>query len=208
MSEFALFLNDFFASFDGAMFELCAAIHQSAGAVFDPFFKFITVFGDHGFFFIFLSVALTLIPKTRRVGLAMLLAIAVGALITNLCLKELVARERPYVTLDWVREIWISVGHGGESDLSFPSGHTTVAFASCTAFFLVCNKKYSWVALIFATLIGFSRIYLAVHYTTDVLGGVLVGTFAALAVFIPARYLSDLADKGQKMLVARLKKRN
>ena len=71
-----------------------------------------------------------------------------------------------------------------ESDKSFPSGHTTAAFELGIAMFLVLNKKYSWIFPICSALVGLSRIYLMVHYVTDVLGGVLVGTFAGIMGYV------------------------
>ena len=71
-----------------------------------------------------------------------------------------------------------------ESDKSFPSGHTTAAFELGIAAFLVLNKKYSWVFPVMSVLVGLSRIYLMVHYVTDVLGGVVVGTFAGIMGFV------------------------
>ena len=71
-----------------------------------------------------------------------------------------------------------------ESDKSFPSGHTTAAFEIGVAMFLVLKKKFSWIFPVISVLVGLSRIYLMVHYVTDVLGGVLVGTFAGIMGFV------------------------
>ena len=195
MTPFAEFLNTFFASFDTGVFVFFYSLHQGAGAFLDPFFKAITVFGDHGLFFIFAGLALAFIPKTRRVGITVLMALAVGALITNVWLKEAVARTRPYEMLDIAKRLWEGVGNGPESDLSFPSGHATASFAACVSVFLTCKKKYSWTALVFAFLIALSRIYIGVHYCTDVIAGVLVGTIAGVIAFYGARKLIDVISK-------------
>ena len=72
--------------------------------------------------------------------------------------------------------------------MSFPSGHTTAAFSTMTALFLMGNKKYSWTAFIFAFLMGLARIYLVVHYPSDVLGGIIVGVVAGcLGALIAAK---------------------
>ena len=103
----------------------------------------------------------------------------VGALFTNVTIKPLVARVRPYEH-ETYRAFWEFVGASVESERSFPSGHTTTAFAAMGAIFLVWRKKYSWPALVFAALVGMTRLYLVVHYPTDVLGGIVVGAASAL----------------------------
>lgn len=189
---FVEFLNSFFAPFDEALFTFCQALHNGAGVFLDPLFKFITIFGDKGIFFIVFGVLLTAFPKTRRFGVAVLFALLIGSLITNVALKNLVARPRPYIMNDIARALWTSVGQGPESDLSFPSGHTTAAFAFATAIFLTGNKKYSWTVYFAAFAIAFSRIYLAVHYPTDVIAGLIVGVAAGFAAYYPAKYVSSL----------------
>lgn len=186
---FVEFLNTFFAPFDEALFSFCHALHNAAGTLLDPFFKFVTLFGYKGIFFIALGILLTLIPKTRRFGLTALIALIIGALFTNVILKNLVARPRPYIMNDIARSLWDAVGRATESDLSFPSGHTTAAFAFSSAVFLCGNKKYSWTVLVFAFTIAFSRIYLAVHYPTDVIAGLIIGVTAACAAYFLAKHL-------------------
>ncbi len=198
MSIFAEFLNTFFAPFDGAVFEFFYSLHSTCGAVLDPFFKTVTRLGDHGLFFIFLGLVLAVIPRTRKVGFTVLAALALGAIVTNVCLKDLVGRARPYdidYGLELARELWLSVNNGPESDLSFPSGHATASFAACVAIFLTVNKRYSWGALVLATLIGISRMYIGVHYATDVIAGTVIGTCAAIAGYFIVKKLWALVVK-------------
>ena len=90
-----------------------------------------------------------------------------------------IARPRPYADESSIfYQLWLLVGQNVESDKSFPSGHTTAAFSTMTALFLMGNKKYSWTAFIFAFLMGLARIYLVVHFPSDVLGGIIVGVIA------------------------------
>ena len=96
------------------------------------------------------------------------------------------------------------MGAHAESDKSFPSGHTTAAFSAMTAVFLVGNKRISWLAFLFGILMGISRIYLGVHYPSDVLGGILVGLIAgSVAVFIisrlPVKFYEKELFKGRKV---------
>ncbi len=180
-SAAALWINSFFAAFDEG---LTAAVHElfyPMQGFFTPFFDFISLLGKGGIFLIFLSIALILFRKTRRMGTAMLIAVTVGALFTNCCLKILIARPRPYVDENgFFYRLWVLVGQNTESDKSFPSGHTTAAFATMTALFLTGNKRYSWTAFIFAFLMGIARIYLVVHYPSDVLAGMIVGIIAGV----------------------------
>ena len=196
MTVFAEFLNTFFAGFDASLLAFGAFLHEAAGAVLDPIFFFLTMLGDHGLFFMLLALVLAIIPKTRKIGLTMAGAIFIGALITNIGLKNIVARPRPYVTSEQFRVYWEAVGHGPESDPSFPSGHATAAFASMTALFLTVKKKYSWPGLVLALLVSFSRIYIAVHYPSDVLVGMIIGIGAGVAAYYLVKlFYSKIAPK-------------
>lgn len=182
MTAAAEWLNNTFAGFDYSLFEAFHNLHDgSFGWFFDPFFNFITLLGHDGLFLIFLSLFLLAFKKTRKAGMAMLGGVIIGALITNLTVKPLVARPRPYTNTEWdVYQWWQNAGSHVESDKSFPSGHTTSAMAAMTGLFFVGDKRYSWTAFIFAILMGMSRIFLCVHYPSDVLGGFIVGFVAGL----------------------------
>ena len=201
LTALALWLNTAFAGFDEAV---ATAIHQlyvAAGWFFTPFLSFISLLGKGGIFLILLSIALMLFRKTRRYGTTMLLALAIGALVTNVCFKPLVARPRPYTHDGSIfQQYWEMLGKHTESDKSFPSGHMTAAMAASLAVFLRGNKKISWTALLFALAMGVSRIYLSVHYATDVLGGVITGSIGGFAGYaisnrIPESfYTADFRD--------------
>ena len=168
-------LNQAFFGFDKSAFILMNNLQKVAGGFFSPFCEFISFFGEGGIFLIILSLVLMLFRKSRRVGASMLLAIGVGALFTNVILKNVVARARPFNASSLYNAFWIEAGASSVSEFSFPSGHTTVFMTSMTALFLSTNKKKSWVVYIFVVLTGFARVYLIVHYLTDVLAGLLVG---------------------------------
>ncbi|MBO6093785.1 MAG: phosphatase PAP2 family protein [Oscillospiraceae bacterium] len=180
-SAAALWINSFFASFDES---ITLAIHNLLYPMrlfFTPFFDFISLLGKGGIFLIILSLVMIFFKRTRRMGTAMLIAVTVGALFTNCCLKVLIARPRPYTDETGVfYRLWLLVGQHTESDKSFPSGHTTAAFATMTALFLTGNRRISWTAYIFAFFMAIARIYLVVHYPSDVLAGIFVGTAAGL----------------------------
>ena len=139
-----------------------------------PFFKQITKLGNVGWFWIFLTVILLMIPKQRRTG-AMCAASLVGSVIVNnLFLKNVVARTRPYEVVEGLIRLIEK-----QSDYSFPSGHTAASFTAAMALYLAGENKMWKPALVLAVLIAFSRLYLYVHYPTDILGGIITGCIAA-----------------------------
>ena len=185
----AMWLNTTFAAFDQSITLLVHQLYTLAGGFFTPFFEFISLLGKGGIFLVLLSLALMFYRPTRRFGTAMLFGVAIGALFTNVFLKVVIARPRPYADESSIfYQLWLLVGQNVESDKSFPSGHTTAAFSTMTALFLMGNKKYSWTAFIFAFLMGLARIYLVVHFPSDVLGGMIVGAVAGcLGALIASR---------------------
>lgn len=143
-----------------------------------PFFRFITRFGDGGIFWIAVCVCLLLAVKTRReIGLPAAMSLALNALATNVFLKRMIARIRPY---DWVTDLQILTRQ--PHDFSFPSGHSAASFSVAMAIYLSGHKRAGTVALIFAALIAVSRLYLGVHYPTDVLAGAAIGCLSALVI--------------------------
>ena len=134
----------------------------------------ITLLGDAGIFWIAIAVVLLFFPKTRKIGLGMGAALIIGLLVCNVTLKPLVARIRPY---DYQLEhfgVTIKLLIEAQHDFSFPSGHTIASFEAATVL-LLHSKKAGIPAMILAALIAFSRLYLYVHYPTDVLTSVVLG---------------------------------
>ncbi len=190
----AEWLNNTFASFDGAVFNFMNNMAIKAGGFFTPFMKFVSFFGEAGIFFIVLSLVLMLFRKTRRYGIGMLLAIGVGALFTNLIIKKAVARPRPY-TVDEYKGFWQFISGKEHSEYSFPSGHTTVTMTTMTFVFLQGNKKFSWLSFVAVIFMAFSRVYLIVHYTTDVIGGMLVGGITGAIAYFLTKLIYHYIDK-------------
>ena len=184
-------LNSIALSFDLPILNWIQANLQCA--FLDYFMPFITFFGDGGIFWIACSVILLFFPKYRKAGLTMGLALVMGLLVCNITIKPLVGRTRP---LDFaavsnfpalipenVMRIWgedFVVMH----DFSFPSGHTIASFEASVAL-LMYSRKLGIPALILGILVSLSRLYIFVHYPTDVLVSVVLGTlFAIIAYFI------------------------
>ncbi len=142
-----------------------------------PFWKGITFLGNGGWFWIAAALVLLIPKKTRWAGVCGLLSMGLGFLISNLLLKNLIARVRPY-EVEQALHILIQA----PTDWSFPSGHTTASFACALAFFRTLPRRYGVAALILAGLIAWSRLYVGVHYPTDILGGLLVAAVSSWAV--------------------------
>lgn len=160
-----------------------------------PFWTMITSLGNGGRFWIGLSVLLLIPKKTRKAGIAALLAMILNLLFTNVVLKNMVARIRPYEVIAGLR-ILIDP----EKSFSFPSGHTACSFAAAYAYYR-CSTQKRWgiAALVLAGLIGFSRLYVGVHYPTDVIGGALIGIFAAWLASVAVKFISEkLKNKKRK----------
>lgn len=186
----AIWINETFASFDLAVSTAVHKLYNLGGGFFTPFFEFVSDLAYHGIFLIILSILLMLFKKTRRFGTAVLLGLGVGLLLTNCVLKVLVARPRPFSDPSSpFYQMWLLVGQNIETDKSFPSGHTTAAFAASTAIYLVGDKRISWTAFIFGLLMAVARIYLCVHFPSDVLGGLISGIIAGILGTVIAYYL-------------------
>ena len=146
------------------------------------FWKAITFWGK-----VWLGLGLLLLipKKTRKIGLTALFSILIGFLITNVVLKNWIARPRPYIT---VSSIYPLIPKPRE--FSFPSGHACVSFASAFIYYRMAPKKYGIPAMVLAGLIAFSRLYVGVHYPGDVLGGIL-------AAWVGSRFAYYLMNKSR-----------
>lgn len=147
--------------------------------VLTPFMRTITLLGNAGWFWIVLSVLLFLKKEYRYVGVTSGLALLGSFFLNNLILKNAVGRVRPYEVIDGLvlleNKAW---------DASFPSGHSGCSFAAAVVFFLMLPKRFGIPSVILAAIIAFSRLYIGIHYPTDVLVGTLDGILLGIgAVF-------------------------
>ncbi len=172
-------INLIFANFDQSITLLIHKLYELGGDLMTMIMEIISLFGKHGLFLIVLSLILTFFKKTRRFGTAMCIGLALGALFVNIYLKVAIARPRPY-TIDFYKQLWMTVGQNVESDYCFPSGHTNAAFAAMVPVFILGKKRWSWLALVFGVLMAVSRVYLVVHFPSDVVGGMITGTIAGM----------------------------
>lgn len=143
----------------------------------DPVMILVSALGNGGLIWIALSVVLAVPKRTRACGLTMMGAMALSFLIGNLFLKNVIARPRPFVVDG---SVTLLIPKPGE--YSFPSGHTLNSVTAAMVIFLYF-KKAGIAALVLAGLIAFSRMYLFVHYPTDILGGIILGIMDAMLAY-------------------------
>ena len=167
----------------------------------NPIMYGITSLGNGGIFWIILAAAMLLIfpKKYRKVGLSMAIALILSLILCNGIMKHLWARPRAF----WVEGQNFVVGDQFENlygifqsihDYSFPSGHSSASFAAATAIFM-WRKKEGTAALILAALIAVSRLYLTVHYPSDVLVGTITGILYGIASYFIAQQLMKRIPK-------------
>lgn len=144
----------------------------------------ISALGNAGLIWIVLSVILLSIKKYRKCGITLVIGLLLGLLIGNIILKPLVARPRPC----WINTD-IALLISSPKDFSFPSGHTLSSFIAAIIL-LKENKRFGYVAMVLAILIAFSRMYLYVHFPTDILAGIILACIISfMAVKISNRFV-------------------
>ena len=163
--------------------------------VLDVLMPMITLLGDAGIFWIAIAVVLLCMKKTRRVGLGMGFALIMGLLVCNVTLKPLVGRIRPYDYQEQEFQKIIPLLIERQHDFAFPSGHTIASFEAATVI-AINHKKWGIAAMVLAVLIAFSRLYLYVHYPTDVICSIILGTgFAFLGNWLAGKIMNKLPAK-------------
>ncbi|MCR5523195.1 MAG: phosphatase PAP2 family protein [Clostridia bacterium] len=227
-------------NFDLSVFEAMNRMIDAAGSWLTPLLSYVTWLGD-GIFWIAVGLIFCIPKKTRKIGIAMLMAQAVMLLLNNVVLKSIFSRTRPFALFNpevanrcvngydfngkhydgWMKagyidqvieemkiygaefqQKWLAcfsghspldIGYPYAHGYSFPSGHTSSSFAAACGMFSMCKgkgqKAMGCCAIIVAALIGFTRIYLHVHYCTDVLVGALVGIVCAVAGYFLAKII-------------------
>ena len=176
-----LWLNTTFSNFDHILLSFFHELALKYENILTPLSKFLALTGDLPLLVIgWTGFVLFFVKKDKRCGMQMCGAIIIGAILTTIILKNLVYRPRPYIESDLYRSWWGMHDLKEDWDTSFPSGHACAAMAGVTAYFIWSkNKKVSWLWFLYPIIIGASRIYLCVHYPSDVFAGLLVGIIAA-----------------------------
>ncbi len=153
-------------------------LHDTLSCRFlDSVMPVITKLGSKGIIWLAVAFVMMCTRKYRKCGILMVISLIAGVLIGNLFLKNIIARPRPC----WINEDFpMLIGVPG--DYSFPSGHT-LSSAACATVLTLENRKFAYVAIPMAVLIAFSRLYLYVHFPTDVIGGALIGIAIGYTAF-------------------------
>lgn len=168
-------MNSFFSIITEAELSVLDYIHRFTNPFFDAVMPFVSALCAHGEIWIAVALIMLCFAKTRRTGMAVAFALIFGLVSCNMILKPLVARIRPYELTD------IQLIVPRLDDYSFPSGHTIASFEAAGAMFFT-KSKFTVPAFVLAILIAFSRLYLYVHFPTDVITSIILGiVFAFIA---------------------------
>ena len=158
------------------------------GTVLDPLMVSITYSATSGLIWFVLGFLMTCSQRWRRCGVSVIVVVAVTYIVVDVVLKPLICRDRPFAVEDF--DLLIAA----PDSWSFPSGHTASAFAGATAI-LIHSRGWGCVAMVYAALVGISRIYLCMHWPTDVVAGALIGIAVALvAVWFMSRWIPYFRD--------------
>lgn len=147
--------------------------------IFDIIMPIITKLGNDGLIWIIICLILIISKKYRMAGIVSIISIFLTAILGEGILKNIFQRPRPFLMM-----IGIDLLIDKPLSYSFPSGHTAIAFAMAgTIARMIENKRIVLITIIFACLIAFSRLYLGVHYFSDILGGIILGLLSSTIVY-------------------------
>lgn len=202
------FLDTAFYGFDTAIFAFFGSLQNEA---LNTVADIVTFFGSSDASLLYAVIAIILLfkRKTRPYGISLILAMLIGGLFTNVLIKPFVARPRPYIGLmdtDFWGEFEAFYKYAGsviESEFSFPSGHTTLATDVAVALSLTGRKhgnKWLYILLPMALIVALSRIYLCVHYPTDVLCGFISGGLAGFLGYLIGDFINKKIDARRKLI--------
>lgn len=157
-------------------FDILYALQNIHNPLLDKIMVFVSTLGNSGIFWIAVAILLMIPKKTRRMGFQTAITMLIVFIIGNLILKNAIHRPRPC----WIDES-VELLVKSPKDYSFPSGHSMNGLCASVTL-LCCDKRFGIPAVILAVIIAFSRLYLFVHFPTDVIIGSLIGIISALVV--------------------------
>ena len=168
--------------------------------VLDVIMTVITTLGDGGLIWIACAICLLATKKYRKVGAMVAAGLIISLAVTDGVLKPLIDRPRPFNYEGWLGQFNFPELVEKPTSVSFPSGHTSSSFAAAVPMLLKSKKRIGIPAIILAALVAFSRIYVHVHYCTDVLAGLVMGIiYGLLAVLV--------VEKLAPMIIKKIKER-
>ena len=174
----------------GLELDILNSIHGISSPLMDSVMQATAYVTEHGAIWILLSCILVCTKRYRHAGVAMLVCMLVASILCDEVLKPLICRERPVDLCDFDLII------DPPTSYSFPSGHSTVAFATATALFLH-HRREGCILYVCASFVAFSRLYLFVHWPTDVIAGALLGITVSIAVvWLLRRYIPFFSEDG------------
>ena len=194
-----------FHSFDAFFYDIVHSLHQTAAdSILTPIATVASFLGDNGYIWIALALILLLFKKTRKIGVIVAGALVLDVIVVNGLLKVFIDRPRPwemgdfeFITREYVQERLVSI----PGDSSFPSGHTASSFAAAFALLpALPKKKKVWFipAIVLACIIAASRIYVCVHYPSDVFAGIIIGTVIGIVAYFIAKAIINWLEKSGK----------
>ena len=152
----------------------------------DNIMPVVTAFGNMGMFWVVVALIISAKRKYRKCSITMMIGMILGVILGNFVVKNIVRRDRPC----WINEI-SDMLIANPQDFSFPSGHTMSSFIAATILFYY-DKRLGVPSFGVALLIAFSRMYLYVHFPTDIIGGAMLGVgIAIMTVSLTNRYIFD-----------------
>lgn len=173
-----------------AEFSILDSISKIRNPYLDKIMSAVSFSADKGIIWIALALILLIFKKTRKAGVCVSLALIIDLILVNGIIKPLAARTRPFDVKSGI-ELIIAA----PKDFSFPSGHACASFAASSALFFCCGK-WGIISLVFAALVAFSRLYLYVHFPTDVIFGAALGFFLGyVSFFICKKIYSDFPSR-------------
>lgn len=191
-----------FLAFDKSVFLWVEKVFDyGISAVLTPILVFLTNIGEDGLIWFALAIILMCFKKTRKIGFTVVGTLACVFVCNNLVLKNLFARVRPFNLEAWRDWFVYPELISRPNSFSFPSGHASSAFAAATA--LTSSKKARFILPAFplAVAIAFSRIYVHVHYPTDILFGALFGVLCGLVSIFICKYIIKFVNEKTKLTV-------
>lgn len=156
--------------------------HLHSSDFVNNLFRLITFLGDSGLIWIVMACFMLFFKKARMCGLVLIISLGIGYIFNDFILKVLISRPRPFAVNQEIYNFILDLGMKFPRGTSFPSGHAFSSF-NCAVIIFCFNKKSGVAALVLAFLIAFSRIFLCVHYPTDVLAGSVIGVIFAVIIF-------------------------